>query len=134
MLDPSTIDAIENEVVESFTNDALENIPIYDKIYEGDIPEWNDADRYYMVPARCKIPGEIIHAWLYDDFWNLIEKYLKFMKVKNLQDLATPEDLVDSETYREFCLEQCQYVEDYFWDFEYDYLANNYFLSHAEID
>lgn len=131
MLSHSDIQLIEDEAVESFVSKGLDT-HFEDEIVDGYVPYWYDVDKYKMAPASCTVPGDIISDWIYGDFWSIIDKYLKTQDAKNFYDLADTSDLQDSNTYMEFCLDQCQNAEDMFWEFEYQKLCLNYLQEHGE--
>lgn len=133
MLSFSDIQLIEDEAVSQYVSQGLSKT-FDDEIVDGDVPKWSDVDRYYMVPASCTVPGNIISDWAYGDFWSIVDKYLRSQDAKNFYDLATPSDIENTESYMDFCLEQCQNAEDMFWDYDYDKKCLEYLLDHANFD
>lgn len=129
MLNKADFERIEDSAVNEFINtnsEEVEDYEMYDKL-----PHWDDADSYHLVNAECIIPSYVISSWLYDDFYDKIEQYLSSEGVKDISELASPEDLISEESYYNFCLDICQLSEDYWYEHYFDDLCEDYFYEHA---
>lgn len=119
-------DSALNEFVETHEDD-VEDYEMYDKL-----PHWYDADSYYLVDAECTIPAHVISSWLYDDFYDKVEYYLRFKGVKSISELASDSDIESEESYYNFCLDIYQQTEDYWFEHHFPDLCEDYFYNHAE--
>jgi len=133
MLSFSDIPIVEEDAVEQFVSEGLKR-KFDDEIVEGDVPKRVDVDRYRMVPISCTVPGELIKDWIFGDFWGKVEKYLKYQDAESFYDLASPEDLEDTATYTDFCIEQCEHIEDLFWDYTFQEKCLEYLQEYRWFD
>lgn len=91
-----------------------------------------DVDKYVKRLFECTIGASTILEWVQDDFSTILESYLRSKHAHHMFDLASSQDLDNSNSYFDFCLDICQEALDYWLDHGYQDRAWEHFRYYAE--
>ena len=127
---------IEYEAMSNYISEVISRNKYSDEVLDGDIPEWRDADDYYLVPGKCILSAEDIKAWISDTFMYIADEYLKeFKGASSFSDIASKEELNDAQAYYDLVYSICYDIDDYALEsYLFDEFCNIYFENNAEKD
>lgn len=127
---------IEYEAMSNYISEVIDKNKYSDEVLDGDIPEWRDADDYYLVPGKCVLPAEVIKAWISDTFMYIADEYLKSFKgVSSFYDIASIEELSDEQAYYDLVYAVCSDIDEYALESDlYNDFCDIYFENKAEKD
>lgn len=125
------LQSIENNAAQKFT-DNLSTRDFSDDTIRDYLDVRVGVDKYVKRLFECTIDASTILEWAQDDFTAVLESYLRAKHAHTMFDLASSQDLDNSDSYFDFCLDICQEALDYWLDHGYQDRAWEYFRYYAE--